>query len=57
MSTYSPLQKLRIKDMQNILSVSRNSAINYLKDIKEHYSIELVTYQHLCHYLKIPKES
>lgn len=44
---------LKIKDLQNILECSRNTAQKIYSEIKEEYKIQIVTQMHLHKYLKL----
>jgi DNA-binding CsgD family transcriptional regulator len=53
MIKYTLFQKITNKDIANILVISTSTAKIYLKDIKEHYNIKIVTYFHLTQYFKL----
>lgn len=48
-------KKMSIKDIQNSLEVSYNTAQKIYSDIKKEYQISIVTLSHYYKYLKIPK--
>jgi hypothetical protein len=50
---YQPLQRLTCKDIENLLIVSKATAQRYYSDIKQAYSIDLVTYKHFTMYFKL----
>jgi hypothetical protein len=50
---YKAFQKLSWKDIQELLIVSDSTAQRYLNDIKQSYSISIVTYNHFKKYFKI----
>lgn len=47
------LQKITVKDCANYLNVSESTAKRYLRDIKEHFKIKIVTLKHLKKYLNV----
>lgn len=51
------MKKLTIKDIQNLLDVTKGYAEKIHKDIKDTYNAPMVTECHLKHYLKIPETS
>lgn len=53
MIKYTHFQKITNKDISNILIVSSSTAKIYLKDIKNHFNIKVVTYFHLMQYFKL----
>jgi hypothetical protein len=51
---YKEFQKLSYKDIENLLiTISERTAKQYLNDIKQHYQIDIVTYQHFKNYFKV----
>lgn len=53
MSNYKPFQRLTAKDLSTILVISETTAKRYLKDIKLHFAVVVVTYQHFLTYFNL----
>jgi hypothetical protein len=52
-NNYKEFQRLGAKDIQNLLiNISPVTAKRYLSDIKQHFSITVVTYHHFKLYFK-----
>lgn len=49
----SEFQIIRVKDIQNLMNVSKRTAERYIKDIKETYKIRFVLYKHYKKYFQI----
>ena len=50
---YKPLQVLSIKDIANIIGLSERTSSRYASDIKQHFGITKITFQHLKQYFKL----
>lgn len=52
-TNYKEFQKLSWKDLQSLLLVSDASAQRYLTEIKQHFNVTVLTYQHFKKYFKL----